>query len=292
MPIRLAFSLHAPEDALRSRIMPVNDRYPLAEVLAACERYYAVRRRMVFIEYVMLAGVNDSYAQAVQLAQLLDPQGLQGQPDPVQPDRRDLRGLLARGDRRVQGRPRGARDERHRAPHPRPRHRRRLRAARRQGLAGDVGALARSSPARSRRSRSAASSSGRGSQAEGSGRSSTDLQPEQLQEQRRRAVEHGAELRAAGLLDQPAVGQRGGRRLGGDAADPGHLGAGDRLQVGDDRQRLGLRGRQRRRARAREQPPRGLLGVRVRGEREPARRPRAARRRGRRARGAARPAPP
>ena len=41
MPIRLAFSLHAPEDALRSRIMPVNDRYPLAEVLAACERYYA-----------------------------------------------------------------------------------------------------------------------------------------------------------------------------------------------------------------------------------------------------------
>ena len=73
MPIRLALSLHAPEDALRSRIMPVNDRYPLAEVLAACEAYYARRRRQVFIEYVMLAGVNDSYAQAVQLARLLDP---------------------------------------------------------------------------------------------------------------------------------------------------------------------------------------------------------------------------
>ena len=73
MPIRLAFSLHAPEDALRSQIMPVNDRYPLADVLAACERYNAVRRRKVFIEYVMLAGVNDGYAQAVQLAQLLDP---------------------------------------------------------------------------------------------------------------------------------------------------------------------------------------------------------------------------
>ena len=73
MPIRLAFSLHAPEDALRSRIMPVNDRYPLAEVLAACRRYYERRRRKVFIEYVMLAGVNDGYAQAVQLAQLLDP---------------------------------------------------------------------------------------------------------------------------------------------------------------------------------------------------------------------------
>ena len=38
MPIRLALSLHAPEDALRSQIMPVNDRYPLADVLAACER--------------------------------------------------------------------------------------------------------------------------------------------------------------------------------------------------------------------------------------------------------------
>src|SRR5215213_5147531 len=73
MPIRLAFSLHAPEDTLRSQIMPVNDRYPLADVLAACERHHAVRRRKVFIEYVMLAGVNDSYAQAVQLAQLLDP---------------------------------------------------------------------------------------------------------------------------------------------------------------------------------------------------------------------------
>jgi 23S rRNA (adenine2503-C2)-methyltransferase len=73
MPIRLALSLHAPEDALRSRIMPVNDRYPLADVLAACEAFYARRRRQVFVEYVMLAGVNDSYAQAVQLAELLDP---------------------------------------------------------------------------------------------------------------------------------------------------------------------------------------------------------------------------
>jgi 23S rRNA (adenine2503-C2)-methyltransferase len=72
-PIRLALSLHAPEDALRSRIMPVNDRYPLAEVLAACERFYEHKRRKVFVEYVMLGGVNDAYAQAVQLAELLDP---------------------------------------------------------------------------------------------------------------------------------------------------------------------------------------------------------------------------
>jgi 23S rRNA (adenine2503-C2)-methyltransferase len=73
LPIRLALSLHAPEDALRSRIMPVNDRYPLAEVLAACEAHHAKRRRRVFVEYVMLAGVNDGYGQAVQLARLLDP---------------------------------------------------------------------------------------------------------------------------------------------------------------------------------------------------------------------------
>jgi 23S rRNA (adenine2503-C2)-methyltransferase len=73
MPIRLALSLHAADEALRSQIMPVNDRYPLADVLAACERHYAAKHRQVFVEYVMLAGVNDRYEQAVQLAQVLDP---------------------------------------------------------------------------------------------------------------------------------------------------------------------------------------------------------------------------
>jgi 23S rRNA (adenine2503-C2)-methyltransferase len=73
MPIRLALSLHAADEALRSQIMPVNDRYPLADVLAACERHYAAKRRRIFVEYVMLAGVNDRYEQAVQLAQVLDP---------------------------------------------------------------------------------------------------------------------------------------------------------------------------------------------------------------------------
>jgi 23S rRNA (adenine2503-C2)-methyltransferase len=72
MPIRLALSLHAADPALRSQLMPVNDRYPLADVVAACEAHYARKRRKVFVEYVMLAGVNDSHAQAVQLAELLD----------------------------------------------------------------------------------------------------------------------------------------------------------------------------------------------------------------------------
>ena len=73
MPLRLALSLHAPDDALRSQIMPVNDRHPIADVLAACDAYYERRRRQVFIEYVMLAGVNDHYGHAVALARLLDP---------------------------------------------------------------------------------------------------------------------------------------------------------------------------------------------------------------------------
>jgi 23S rRNA (adenine2503-C2)-methyltransferase len=73
LPVRLALSLHAPDDALRSRLMPVNERYPIAEVLAACESYYARRRRKVFVEYVLLSGVNDSAGQARALARLLDP---------------------------------------------------------------------------------------------------------------------------------------------------------------------------------------------------------------------------
>ncbi len=73
MPLRLALSLHAPEDALRSELMPVNERYPLADVLAACREYHARRRRRVFVEYVMLAGINDRYEQALALSRVLDP---------------------------------------------------------------------------------------------------------------------------------------------------------------------------------------------------------------------------
>jgi 23S rRNA (adenine2503-C2)-methyltransferase len=71
MPIRLALSLHAPDDALRSQLMPVNERYPLADVLAACRAHHAAGKRRVFVEYVMLAGVNDRYEQALALADLL-----------------------------------------------------------------------------------------------------------------------------------------------------------------------------------------------------------------------------
>jgi 23S rRNA (adenine2503-C2)-methyltransferase len=53
--------------------MPVNERYPLADVLAACRRFHEAKHRLVFVEYVMLAGVNDRYEQALALARLLDP---------------------------------------------------------------------------------------------------------------------------------------------------------------------------------------------------------------------------
>jgi 23S rRNA (adenine2503-C2)-methyltransferase len=72
LPVRLALSLHAPDDELRRTLMPVTARFPIAQVIAACERFYAQRRRMVFVEYLMLAGVNDRPAQAQALARLLD----------------------------------------------------------------------------------------------------------------------------------------------------------------------------------------------------------------------------
>ena len=67
----LALSLHAADPGLRSELMPVNDRYPLPDVLALCRAHWERTKRRVFVEYVMLAGVNDSPAQARALAGLL-----------------------------------------------------------------------------------------------------------------------------------------------------------------------------------------------------------------------------
>jgi 23S rRNA (adenine2503-C2)-methyltransferase len=92
VPLRLALSLHAPEDALRSQIMPVNARYPLADVIAACRRHYERKRRRVFVEYVMLAGVNDRLAQARALADLLDPRAFKVNLIPFNPTGSSYRG--------------------------------------------------------------------------------------------------------------------------------------------------------------------------------------------------------
>jgi 23S rRNA (adenine2503-C2)-methyltransferase len=73
-PVALAVSLHAPTDALRSEIVPINKKYPLKELLAACVRYLdKAPRDFITFEYVMLAGVNDSVEHAQQLAKLLKP---------------------------------------------------------------------------------------------------------------------------------------------------------------------------------------------------------------------------
>ena len=72
VPVALAVSLHAPNDALRDELVPINRKYPLAQLLAACSRYLAVAPRdFITFEYVMLDGVNDQPQHARQLADLL-----------------------------------------------------------------------------------------------------------------------------------------------------------------------------------------------------------------------------
>ena len=69
--VNLAISLHAATDAVRSAIMPVNKKWPVAELMAACERYIEKTNRKVFFEYVMLDGVNDRPQDAEALARLM-----------------------------------------------------------------------------------------------------------------------------------------------------------------------------------------------------------------------------
>jgi 23S rRNA (adenine2503-C2)-methyltransferase len=73
LQVNLAISLHAPTDELRGQTMPVNRKYPLRELLAACQDYIAATRRQVTFEYVLLAGINDTPTHAHQLAELLAP---------------------------------------------------------------------------------------------------------------------------------------------------------------------------------------------------------------------------
>jgi 23S rRNA (adenine2503-C2)-methyltransferase len=71
--VALAVSLHAPDDALRNQLVPINRKHPIAELLAACWHYLDEQNgRSVTFEYVMLEGVNDSAAQARALARLLE----------------------------------------------------------------------------------------------------------------------------------------------------------------------------------------------------------------------------
>src|SRR5215467_1917072 len=73
LQVNLAISLHASTDELRSRTMPVNHKYPIKELLAACQDYIAATGRQVTFEYVLLAGMNDTPQHAHQLGELLAP---------------------------------------------------------------------------------------------------------------------------------------------------------------------------------------------------------------------------
>jgi len=70
MQFRLAISLHGATDEVRNRLMPVNKKYPLSELTAACEDYQKVKGRMITLEYILIAGINDSLEQTRPLATL------------------------------------------------------------------------------------------------------------------------------------------------------------------------------------------------------------------------------
>ena len=70
MQFRLAISLHGATDVVRNRIMPVNKKYPLTELTAACEDYQKLKGRMITLEYILIAGINDSLEQIRPLAAL------------------------------------------------------------------------------------------------------------------------------------------------------------------------------------------------------------------------------
>jgi 23S rRNA (adenine2503-C2)-methyltransferase len=166
MPIRLALSLHAADDALRTELMPVNQRYPLPEVLAACAAYYARKRRKVFVEYVMLAGVNDSFAQAAQLASVLDPRMYKVNLIPYNPTGSDYTGSSPKAIAAFKDEL-----ERHGLSAT-------VRLTRGRDIDAACGQLAaRASPAWRSRSRSSASSSGEGSNSLGAGSSSSERRP-------------------------------------------------------------------------------------------------------------------
>lgn len=73
LQIELSVSLHAPDDALRSSLMPVNARWPLAELLAACADYTAQTGRIITFEYTLVRGLNDQPHHAEKLVRLLRP---------------------------------------------------------------------------------------------------------------------------------------------------------------------------------------------------------------------------
>lgn len=85
LQLTLSISLHAPNDAMRSRMMPVNNAYPVAQLIAACRRYQNTTGRRISFEYSMVKGVNDSEATARELAHLIRGMGAHVNLIPINP---------------------------------------------------------------------------------------------------------------------------------------------------------------------------------------------------------------
>ena len=71
LPLTLSISLHAPNDIIRNKIMPINKRYPVKELIAVCKEFTRITKRKVYFEYVMIDNVNDSEKEAYELSGLI-----------------------------------------------------------------------------------------------------------------------------------------------------------------------------------------------------------------------------
>ncbi len=137
LPVNLAVSLHAANDEKRDELVPINKRYPLAMLAEACAEYVAATRRRLSIEWAMIHDVNDQGRDAAELAEFARPLGAHINLIPLNP----TPGYAVVGStmdrvRRLPRPTRGPGDQRHRAPDPGRRDRRRLRSAGRFGHLG------------------------------------------------------------------------------------------------------------------------------------------------------------
>ena len=133
-PVALAVSLHAPNDALRDRLVPVNRKYPLAQLAKACKRYLEkAPRDFITFEYVMLEGVNDSDTHARELVALAGSVRSKFNLIPFNPfPELRLQALRARAHPAIRRGAAARRADRDHAQDARRRHRRGLRPARRR----------------------------------------------------------------------------------------------------------------------------------------------------------------
>ena len=131
LPLTLAVSLHAPNDALRARIVPLHRTYDLAKLLGTCKSYFQKTGRRVTFEYILLRGVNDNPEEARELAALLRKFPLRGQSYPVQSNDRGrvVPKTGRRADCRLPPHPGRIGIDRDPAQRTRPSDRRRLRSA-------------------------------------------------------------------------------------------------------------------------------------------------------------------